>query len=154
MKNFISVTTLLFWLSNNSMASTCDVKTVEKIEHAFQSNKQVLVLAWSDKDKCGADNEGCGDWSDRLNNFIKNNSKSLEIIKLSPVNWKRVVDIGTTKIAPHSELFLKKDHPSYFYEGAIVEDQVYLTVVEAWTGKPFSQGKEFLPKTVTMKLCK
>lgn len=137
-----------------SYGNTCDSKTIEKIDQALKNNKQVMILAWTDNDKCKSTDEACGDWVDRLNKFTNKQGKLIEVIKLAPKTWKQVFALDLKDVPLYSELFIMKDRPSYLYKGPIVETEVYLTVLESWADKPFSAGKEFLPEKVTVSFCK
>jgi hypothetical protein len=136
-----------------SNGSTCDLKAVEKVNRLLKRDKQVLILAWSDKDKCGDEDETCGDWAARLNQFKSGQGKTFEIVNIAPKKWNQVVTLPSTDIPRHSALFLFKGHPSYFYKGVILEFDVYRAVLDSWKGIS-SESKDFLPEKVDVRMCK
>jgi hypothetical protein len=137
----------------SSTAAKCDVSTVKQLDAALSSNKQILLLAWSKKDKCENEDEVCGDWADRLNRFFTHQGKSFKIIRVPAKAWKNVVSMGTSDIPKMSSLFIKKGHQSYFYKGPILESDVYAAVMDSWNGTS-SSNNAFLPEKVIVSLCK
>ncbi len=147
---FFALFTLLVHFG--AFGSNCDFKTIERINYLLDENKKVLIIAWSEVDKCEPDNETCADWVDRLNQFKSKQSKKLEIIKISSNKWKKVVRQQASDIPRQSALFLLKGRPSYFYKGPILEFEVYQAVVDAWEDLK-SHRKDFLPLKVDVSMC-
>jgi hypothetical protein len=145
---------LLLSLPSWAFAAHCNKNLVKRVGDAFEGGKQVLILAWSDKNACGSEDEACGDWADRLNQFQSRQKDKLEIFKISPKQWGQVIDSPISKVPLQSSLFLWKGKPSYFHSGAILEYDVYQAVLDSWNDKKAPQTSQFLPEKMSVSLCK
>ena len=106
---------------------------------AYQNGKGILLFKFEDS---AIDSEAYADWAEYLNEFKSANNSDFLINEINRQE-KAALNIETTEFT----IFLKKGYPSYFYDGYIVEPQVYTAVHKVYTEQELSSmDKSFLPE--------
>ena len=136
-------TFLLFFFS----LTACADNTFEK---ELASGKSIVLIINADlKSK----SEQYADWSHYLNQFSSNVGKDFVFHHISKNMINELVKNGDRFNKSYSMIFIKKGKPSYFYEGPIVEPQVYKYVKLSYSGKPIKPKylNQFSPDKVNVE---
>lgn len=118
------------------------------VRQAYNNGKAILLFGYSEKN---SETEAYADWAGYLNDFKSRINNEFLIVR---VNSKILPDIfrQQPEISEFS-LFIKQGAPSYFYEGFIVESQVYTSVEHVYQGVQLTpEDKAFLPLEVSKKI--
>lgn len=93
-----------------------------EIYRQWSDGKAIVIIIDADEN---SDSELYADWSHYLNEFAEQVGPEFVFHKLAAKAGESPVDLEKLKAQPYSMLFFKKGEPAYFYQGAIVESQVY-----------------------------
>jgi len=112
----------------------------------------VLVINANENDK----SEQYADWSHYLNQFSKDVGKNYIFHKISSVQLDKIIANKKEYHEEYSMIFLKKNMPSYFNKGAILEPQVYEFIRLLYAGKPIKPDhlNQFSPVEIKIKFKK
>lgn len=114
MKNLFLVVIFMLGVACSSEGKSED----SEIYQQWSNGKAIVIIIDAEE---SSDGEHYADWSHYLNEFAEQIKPKFVFHKLagSPVNVEKI------NAQPYSTLFFKKGEPAYFYQGAIVEPQVY-----------------------------
>ncbi len=90
------------------------------VEKAWQKGQPVMIVITPDEQ---TPQETYGDWSYYLNEFEADDQA--DFISIFPISPKNAEAIPDGYNGEYSVLAFQKEGPAYFYEGPIVEPQVY-----------------------------
>lgn len=111
-----------------------------KAHDAYARGDGILLFSFR---KNIQDSEAYADWAEYLNNF---NSTSNSDIVIFEASKGFITSLNIT--SPEFSIFLKKGQQRYFYDGLIVEPQVYTAVYRKYSGEDLSNiDRSFLPQT-------
>lgn len=119
--------------------------------NAYDGGNLVLLYAYNDE---VMGSEAFSDWEHYLHDFKKNHIKELVTDRITTVD---IVGVDGVVVVSATEftLFMKKGFPSYFYEGLIVEPQVYQAVLRSYSNLELrSMDRAFMPKKVSYDILK
>ncbi|VAW63242.1 hypothetical protein MNBD_GAMMA10-1658 [hydrothermal vent metagenome] len=100
--------------------------------------------------------EQYADWSHYLNQFSTDNTRTYTFHKISKDKLSQVIHNSDKFNTPYSMIFMKNDRPSYFYEGPVIEPQVYRFIALTYKGEPIKPEylTQFSPDEVSVKFKK
>lgn len=105
----------------------------------YNNGKGILLFKFEES---AIDSEAYADWAEYLNEFKSANNSDFLIHEINNQE-KAALNIATNEFT----IFLKRGYPSYFYNGYIVEPQVYTAVHKVYTKQELSSmDKSFLPE--------
>lgn len=107
----------------------------------------------------GAENtqsEQYADWSHYLNQFSSDNTKTYVFHKISKDKLKGIIHNADKYNTPYSMIFMKNGKPDYFYEGPVIEPQIYRFIELTYEGKPVKPEYllQYAPDKVSIKFKK
>jgi len=110
-----------------------------EVQNAYNNDQSVLLFSFH---KNTQNSEAYADWAEYLNNFSSNPNSDFHLFKISKED-KNYLSIPENNFT----VFLKKEHPTYFYSGLIVEPQVYTAVKKQYSKENLSEmDRSFLPQ--------
>ena len=97
--------------------------------------------------------EQYADWAHYLNQFSSNVGTDYVFHKLSIDKLNKLIVNADQYSKNYSIIFMKEGKPSFFYNGAIVEPQVYKFIQLTYLGKEIKPKylKQFSPKQVNVE---
>ena len=110
----------------------------------------VLVINANEKDE----SEQYADWSHYLNQFGKDVGTSYVFHKVSSPQLDKLIVGKKEYHEKYSMIFIKKNKPTYFNKGAILEPQIYEYMKLKYEGKTISPEhlNQFSPSEIKLKL--
>lgn len=117
------------------------------------TNTSIFLIINSEGD---SESEQYADWSHYLNQFASEAGKSFVFHKVTTDDLKKFVHDPNKYTNDFSMIFLKNGKPTFFYNGPILEPQVYKFVELTYLGKPIKPEylTQFAPQEVIIKLRK
>jgi len=145
------------WLNIFAVCILTSVSMPVLSDHKFKdeldSGKVVVFIINMPK---RSESELYADWSHYLNQFSSEVGKEYVFHQVSKNKLKDLIQDSEKYSKAYSMIFMKKDKSSYFYNGPIVESQVYQFVRLAYQGKPIEPEylNQFSPQEVNIKFKK
>lgn len=123
-----------------------------EIYRQWSDGKAIVVIINADEN---SDSEHYADWSHYLNEFAEQAGPEFVFHKLAAQaggkSWESPVKLEKMNAQPYSILFFKKGEPAYFYQGAIVESQVYRFVRLRYSNDDIPEFlHQFSPEEITV----
>ena len=120
------------------------------IQEELNSGKVVVLIINANENK---EDEQYADWEYYLNQFSKDVGDKYVFHKISVSQLDDLINDSNKYKEEYSMFFIKKDKPVYFYQGAIVESQVYEYIKLVFAGKPVKPEYllQFSPEIVEVK---
>ena len=119
-----------------------------EIYQQWSDGKAIVVIVDANED---SDSEHYADWSHYLNEFAEQAGPEFVFHKLAAQAGESPVNLEKLKAQPYSILFFKQDEPAYFYQGAIVEPQVYRFVRLRYSNADIPEFlHQFSPEEITV----
>ena len=121
--------------TDNSILNNLSSETIA----SYNNGKGVLLFKFEES---AIGSEAYADWAEYLNEFKSANKSDLLIHEINNQE-KEASNIATNEFT----VFIKRGYPSYFYDGYIVEPQVYTAVHKVYAEQKLSDiDKSFLPE--------
>lgn len=112
------------------------------IHEAYNSGKPLLLFAYSEKI---VDSEAYADWAYYLNDFKQHQGAEFFYAQVDAASFTSIPSDDLTGFS----LFVKKGHSAYWYDGLIVEPQVYMSVFKTLANQALNgMDKAFMPEVV------
>ena len=122
---------------------------LDKINSDLSSGNIVVVYQMLNDETAS---EQYADWAYYLNNFADSNTPLFKFYSADGAFNNRLSE-SHLNITDSYTMFLKKDASSFFYEGVVVENLVYLAVKAHYTQEAhLPVYRAFIPEAVTIKL--
>lgn len=122
-------------IKDNAIVNSLSVES----QNSYNNGKGILLFSFIEAHR---NTEAYADWAEYLNEF-KFDSKSEFLIHQIEGQTKVALNIKTDEFS----IFLKEGYPTYFYDGLIVEPQVYTAVYKVYSKQELSgMDKSFLPE--------
>jgi hypothetical protein len=135
--------------ANSATPGAAPDNLLRKIETALGRGQAVIVYSMTNMDRT---TEQYADWSANLNEFSSAHAGKYQVFSADEKFKKLLVksNVGGSK---EFTVFMKKDYPTYCYDGVVVEQAVYLAIDNKYSGKPLSaMDKAFLPNEINFLL--
>ena len=138
------------FIAISSISFSVSVFADQNLKNELDAGKAIVLVINAIAEP---ETEQYADWSHYLNQF---SSKAGETFVFHKTTTRKLKDqiYGAEKFSTnHSMIFMKKGKPSYFYNGPIVEPQVYQFVYLTYQEKPVKPEylKQFAPQVITIK---
>jgi len=133
-----------------SLGLSSDILADHQFKQELDAGKAVvLIINAAENSK----SELYADWSYNLNQFSSEVGDAYVFHKISKNKLNKLIYDSTKYSNSYSMFFMKKGHPSYFYDGPIVESQVYKFMNLTYQGKPIKPDylTQFSPDEVVVK---
>jgi len=128
--------------SANDLLNTLNVS----VRTSYEQDKTILLYAYEDSVE---NSEAYADWAAYLNDFSEIKSDQLDAVRVSRLDFEQEMISFLDDTENNFTLFLKKDMPIYYYEGLILEPQVYTAINRVHkTLELNDEHKAFLPTKV------
>jgi len=123
-----------------SVSYTLNSSLSSDIHNAYNSGRPVLLFAYNEEI---VDSEVYADWAYYLNEFKKNQGAEFFYAQVDAASFKSIPSDELTGFT----LFVKEGHSAYWYDGLIVEPQVYMSVFKIFANKRLNgMDKAFMPE--------
>lgn len=113
-----------------------------EIHQAYESGNPLVLFSFRNEIK---ESESYADWATYLNDFKENKGAAFLFFRVSPSDLEAIIPK-----AEEFTVFIKKGYTAYFYDGLIVEPQVYTSVYKIYSKAQLNRmDKAFLPEKLT-----
>ena len=119
---------------------------IDRIHKQLSQGQVVVIYQMLNDDKTS---EQYADWSGYLNDFSSTHTAGYQFYEANQ-HLNEILANNQIDVSDSYTLFLKQGHPSYFYQGVVVEAMVYYVVDQAYAGLLIDSYKAFLPTAVTV----
>ncbi|MBI1422148.1 MAG: hypothetical protein GC149_01695 [Gammaproteobacteria bacterium] len=135
--------------ANSATPGTATAELLKKIENTLGQGQAVIVYHMTNMDRT---TEQYADWSASLNEFSSAHADKYKVFS-ADIKFKTMLVKSNFGRNKEFTVFMKKDYPTYYYDGVIVEQAVYIAIDNKYSGKPLSgMDKAFLPKEINFSL--
>ena len=121
----------------------------DKVKMSYEQDKTIVLFAYEDEIE---NSEAYADWAAYLNDFNEGESKHFDAVRVTYSDFEKNMTPFLKATEKNFTLFLKKDMPVYYYEGLILEPQVYAAVKQVYQKLDLNdEHRAFLPKEVKLE---